>query len=202
MNPPEVRLRRRLSHDVRGCVASLRIAVQASLDNPEIFSHLAPSMLTEINNLDRRLHQVSLMARSHAPDRESVNFGGLVRQWLDEQGFQAGQVQLESLQIHVDTDLWLAALEEVWRNAQAYAGGITRVRLAEEDGRPVLTVEDAGPGWPDGLRDWLYAPQLTLWKNNVALGLALALEVARGHQGELDLSAAPGGGARVRMVLG
>ena len=201
MNSPEVRLRRRLSHDVRGCVASLRIAVQASLDNPDIFPDLAPSMLAEINNLDRRLQQVSLMARSHVPDREPVNFAALVRQWLDEKGLQVAQVELEPTHVQVDTDLWMAALEEVWRNAQAYGGGVVALKLSSADGRPTLTVEDAGPGWPEGLEEWLRAPQLTLWKNNVALGLALCLEVVQGHGGELLLQERPGGGASVRMVL-
>lgn len=201
MNPLQVRLRRRLSHDMRGAVASLRIAVQASADNPDIFPHLASSMITEINNLDRRLQQISLLARCHQPDLEVVNIAGLVRQWLDEHGYVPDSVELEPVQMSVDADLWMAALEEIWRNAQAVGGG-HRLDLRREGSQVVMTLDDAGPGWPAGVMEWLTAPELALWNNNVALGLPLTYDVAAGHGGSLELSAAPSGGARVRLVLG
>jgi nitrogen fixation/metabolism regulation signal transduction histidine kinase len=182
-------------------VASLRIAVQASADNPDIFPHLAPSMITEINNLDRRLQQVSLLARCHQPDLEVVNLAGLVRQWLDERGYMPASLELEAVQISVDADLWMAALEEIWRNSQV-AGGGHRLQLSREGDQVVMTLDDSGPGWPEGVMEWLTAPELALWNNNVALGLPLTYDVAAGHGGSMELSQAPGGGARVRLVLG
>jgi two-component system nitrogen regulation sensor histidine kinase NtrY len=62
-------------------------------------------------------------------------------------------------------------------------------------------VEDQGQGIPAYKRDELTNPFVTTKKEGTGLGLSIAAKVAEAHGGRLEIGDAPGGGARVSLVL-
>jgi signal transduction histidine kinase len=75
--------------------------------------------------------------------------------------------------------------------------GTPRVRT------PVVVVEvvDDGPGVPADLTDRIFVPFFTTKPKGSGLGLAIVRKIVDAHEGHIDLSSAPGGGARFRLTL-
>jgi two-component system NtrC family sensor kinase len=62
----------------------------------------------------------------------------------------------------------------------------------------VITIQDSGPGVPDGLRDRIFEPFFTTKPigQGTGLGLAIAYNVVTAHEGSIVADNAPEGGAR------
>lgn len=67
----------------------------------------------------------------------------------------------------------------------------------------VIVIDDNGPGIPENRRDDVFKPFFRLDEarnlnaSGTGLGLAIALDIARGHGGNVTLSDSPLGGLRV-----
>jgi signal transduction histidine kinase len=81
------------------------------------------------------------------------------------------------------------------------SGAAVRLAVAREGGEAWLAVEDQGPGIPAYKRDELANPFVTTKQEGTGLGLSIATKVAEAHGGRLEIGDAPGGGARVSLVL-
>ncbi|WGF87957.1 ATP-binding protein [Marinivivus vitaminiproducens] len=98
------------------------------------------------------------------------------------------------------------ALDNIISNAIRY-GRRARVALAESAGSIRITVDDDGPGIPDGMMEEVFEPFTRLEESRstetggVGLGLAIARSCIRSHGGEVTLSNRPGGGLRAEIVL-
>ena len=80
------------------------------------------------------------------------------------------------------------------------AGGRVHLRAVEDRGCVVVTVEDTGPGFPEGTAD-LRKPfvQGKAAGSGVGLGLAIADSIMKLHKGSLHLANGVEGGARVEL---
>ncbi len=98
------------------------------------------------------------------------------------------------------------AFANLMGNAVTY-GGAAVVRLGDEGGRVVITIEDSGPGIPQDELDKVFAPFYRLERSRsretggAGLGLAVARTVIRGHGGEVTLANRAQGGLRQEVVL-
>jgi len=92
-------------------------------------------------------------------------------------------------------------------NAVRYtpAGGRVQSRLRNDEGAPILTVDDSGPGIPGAERERVFDRFYRGSKREEGgsgLGLAIARGIAEQHAARIELSASPLGGLRVRLVFG
>jgi signal transduction histidine kinase len=86
-----------------------------------------------------------------------------------------------------------------------------RASLTEEDhglsvdARPtpmiVVEVLDNGPGVPRDIAERVFSPFFTTKPQGSGLGLAIVRKIVDAHDGRIDLSTRPGGGARFRITL-
>ena len=180
---------RRLSHDLRGSLANLRMGLQACRESPEMLSMLGGALLEEVDRLDGRLIQLNWIARCGSPNRDEVNAHLIVEGWAKDRDVQG--LQLEPVQASLDPDLLKAALDQLYDNAVKHGGGYEGIGLRVTGRRLHLEVRDQNKGWPDNIYDWLKDPQL--WNGQIALGLPLAQKVAQAHDGDLLLE--PGSAA-------
>ena len=91
-------------------------------------------------------------------------------------------------------------------NATEHARSQIVVSLSETDRGAVLTVDDDGPGIPPRRRTEVFERFARLdaarpGDGHHGLGLAIAAEIARFHDGSLEALDAPSGGARLQLVL-
>jgi signal transduction histidine kinase len=180
---------RRLSHDLRGSLANLRMGLQACRESPDMLALLGDALLQEVDRLDGRLIQLNWMARCSAPNRDQVNVHLVVEGWAKDKGVEG--LQVEPVQASIDPDLLKAALDQLYDNAVQHGGGYSGIGLRVTGRRLHLEVRDGNRGWPDNIYDWLKDPQL--WGGQIALGLPLVQKVAVAHEGELLLE--PGSAA-------
>jgi signal transduction histidine kinase len=68
---------------------------------------------------------------------------------------------------------------------------------------PMILVEivDNGPGVPRELADKVFSPFFTTKAQGSGLGLAIVRKIVDAHDGRIDLSTRPGGGACFRIAL-
>ncbi len=89
---------------------------------------------------------------------------------------------------------------------------ISATQLATEDEvavgsdvRPVpmiqVEVADNGPGVPPDVMDKMFSPFFTTKAQGSGLGLAIVRKIVDAHDGRIDVSARPEGGARFRVTL-
>jgi signal transduction histidine kinase len=90
-------------------------------------------------------------------------------------------------------------VENLVANAARHGGG-GRVAVALTGGaRPVLQVDDDGPGIPEAERERIFAPFQRIdgtGRPGSGLGLALVAQQAGHHAARVEVGAAPLGGAR------
>ena len=108
---------------------------------------------------------------------------------------------------HADAAALRGALEALVENAVAAAaqGGRT-VRVAAGEavsGRASITIEDDGPGVPEGLADRLFDPLFSTRAagDGIGLGLPIARAVAERHGGTVAFERRAEGGSRVVLSL-
>jgi two-component system OmpR family sensor kinase len=97
------------------------------------------------------------------------------------------------------------ALENVLDNALRYSPPDSTIRIAtaRDDGFVRISVEDAGPGFSDGVVDRAFEPftRTQGGDGGAGLGLAIVGAVAASHGGTATAENLPGGGARVTISL-
>ncbi len=82
--------------------------------------------------------------------------------------------------------------------------GTVRVTLAADGtDRVVVTVEDDGPGVPEGIRGEIFRPFYTTKPagQGTGLGLSISAGIVRAHGGDIHVTSHPNGGAIFRIVL-
>ena len=88
-------------------------------------------------------------------------------------------------------------------NAGKWARTRVVVDVRGEDGRLCFTVDDDGPGVPDGQRERMFERGVQLDEQHAGSGLGLDIvrELARTYGGSVEVLASPLGGARLRLWL-
>ncbi len=102
-----------------------------------------------------------------------------------------------------DRTLLRQALGNLLKNAAEAGGETGQVWIGLEDGPKGMriTIDDDGPGWPEGARDTVLEPYFTTKAQGTGLGLSLVQRTMLQHGGSMELADRPGGGARVVLTL-
>jgi len=110
----------------------------------------------------------------------------------------------EDIQIRMDPAGFEQAVSNLLRNAaQASPGGTVRLTVSGDRERLRLSVEDDGPGVPEGIRSQVCDPFFTTKPvgQGTGLGLALTHRVVSDMAGRLDIGESPLGGARFEVTV-
>jgi len=102
-----------------------------------------------------------------------------------------------------DRERVLEVLDNLLVNALRFAPSGSSVVLGagEAPDAVVLFVDDAGPGVPEGERERIFERGVTGGDGGSGLGLAVSRSLAEAHGGALEVTDAPGGGARFVLRL-
>lgn len=211
------------SHQLRTPLTALRATGEAALSGPNDAAHMqaaVETMLEQSARLGRLVNELLTLARGESgqtPMRiRAVDVGALARETVESIGILAEE-KGQTVELAVDgapgvladAGLLRHALLNIVDNAIRYSpeGGRIRVAVFSGDDGVAIAVDDTGPGIPEAERELVFerfyrsqdasrdAPDGT------GLGLPIARWCVETCGGSLTAGEAPGGGARMRIVL-
>ena len=191
-----------VSHDLRTPLTRMKLEL-SMMAAPE-----AEALLEDVAAMERIIDTFLDFASESARDeRRRVEVHALVQGAVDMAAPGRGlRVAGPEVEADVYPEGLRRAAANLVKNAARY-GAQVQVGLAASDGAIVLSVEDDGPGIPEGLRDAAMRPfsrldaARTNTDGNVGLGLSIARDVARAHGGALRLGESRLGGLKAEVVL-
>ncbi|ATU90900.1 ATP-binding protein [Phyllobacterium zundukense] len=189
-----------VSHDLRTILT--RFKLQLALVGNRVDTE---AMEQDIEDMQSMLEGYLAFARSEAEEETgTVNlerfFAKLKEEGaLLERGF-ASSIRGEP-EIHVRPNAFSRLISNLVSNSFRYAKNVS-VAAEHREGWLTITIDDDGPGIPKEMRDEVFKPFFRLDEarnqdaGGTGLGLAIALDIARGHGGDIALDESPAGGLR------
>ncbi len=195
---------------ISGSLENLRYLEQDNSDRVPRYNkiHRATERLVQLTDnclADARLAADNLYLAPHPANLfELIDSAAALVQLSDEhqlimtiEGKPADEVPELECAVIVDTALVRIALSNVIDNAVKYsAGGAIRINCSKQDGRPVVSICDNGPGINEQDAEQIFDRYRrgTHSKKGAGLGLYVARQIARAHSGDLQLhSSSPEG---------
>lgn len=220
----EERLRREsvsdLAHELRTPVTGLLSRIEAAQDGvlPDLPRNLE-AMHEEALRLARFLDDLSQLAEAQRPgllvEKQRVDLAEVADRQvktLEDAFAEAGigiERELAPAPVHGDPQRLGQIAVNLLSNALRYTnpGGQVRVRAGTTDGHAFLEVTDTGIGIEaDELpflftRFWRGEKSRSRATGGAGIGLAVADELARAHDGRIDVESTPGTGSRFTLVI-
>jgi two-component system sensor histidine kinase KdpD len=211
-----------ISHDLRTPLAvmagaSSSLAERGERMNPEERRALAQSVFQQSREMSEQVAKVLQMTRLETGaialerDWDSLGeiAGSVLRRLEDRLAGHRVIVELpEDLPlVRVDATLIDQVLANLLENAARHTppGTLVRLRARRDDGELVVSVEDFGPGLPEGDIERVFAKfhhgAAEGSKGGVGLGLAICRAIVRLHGGRAWAEQLPGGGSAFRFTL-
>jgi two-component system sensor histidine kinase HydH len=206
------RLAASVAHEIRNPLSSLRGLVQlmsksfAAQSNAANYAQVA---VDEIDRLERVVSDLLNYTRPRAPRLVALDINESLAAVLAfiKDAPHARRINFhcprrdELPKIPADPDLLRQVLLNLILNAmEALDGeGNIWIDLAAEKDWLIITIKDDGPGLPAG-HD-VFDPFFSTKPKGSGLGLAIAKHITASHQGLLEASSAPEGGALMRIKL-
>ncbi len=196
-----------VSHDLRTPLTRMRLQL-AMLED----SGAAAELKSDILEMERMIEDYLAFARGE--DAESPvesDLAALLGEVADGARGHGAPIEIETrgeLIVMVRPNALKRALSNLATNACRYGERVT-IAAGNRGGAIEITVDDDGPGIPEGKRDEVFRPFYRIDQSRnpatggTGLGLSIARDIVRAHGGEIVLVESPLGGLRaiVRMPL-
>jgi two-component system sensor histidine kinase CpxA len=215
------RLLRDVSHELRSPLARLRVALELARQQAgDGAAEPLDRIEVETTRLDELIEQLLLLERLQAGDHdrepETIDFGRLVREVVDDASFEAAPAgrsvrlaEAPTILIEGHVTLVRSAIDNIVRNAIRHSpdDGSVEVELEVVDGRAQLRVRDQGAGVPDEDLESLFEPFFRVADardrrtGGSGLGLAIARRAIELHRGTIRAENVGDGGFEVVVDL-
>ena len=201
------------SHELRSPVAASRAQLEVAAANPNRtdWEATAATVLVEQEHLGHLIDSLLALSRldeTGAETREDVDLDDLVAAEAARPHLTPVSADVANpVRVVADGALVARALRNLVDNAARHAAGQVTVTLHRDGDQAVIDVDDDGPGIPADQRERVLDRFTRVdeardrQRGGAGLGLAIAREVMRVHNGELGITDSPLGGARVTMSL-
>jgi signal transduction histidine kinase len=205
------------AHELRTPLTAMRMEIDVTLRRPRSGEELVEALTrvrAEVDRLGVLASQLLDMASLRRADweRVAIDAGALVRAAVDGHRAPAERrgVTLtvhgpEQAPLRANPGPLRQAVDNLLANAIKFspANGAVDVTLRPGERELTITVEDRGPGVPEGAREAIFAPfhRLQRGSEGAGLGLAIVREVAEAHGGRALVTPREGGGACFSLVV-
>ena len=192
-----------IAHDLRTPLTGLRLRIEG-VPEPQ-----RTRMVHDVERMQAMIGEVLNFARDAAAPAALIDVRAALELIVDEMDARRGMVRLEpgdDAQIRVPEPAFRRAIENLLRNALAYAGGGT-VKTEISGAAVLISVVDHGPGIPASERERLMRPfergegSRNRDTGGAGLGLSIVRDFAAQQGGQFDLTDAPGGGTMATLSL-
>lgn len=209
-----------LTHDLRTPLSGIRLVAEALQDDPQDVSGQASRIIREADRMSGMVDDITELSRLHGdPDRprERVAVTDLVSDAVaavsplaDASGIEISLMDCPATDLVADVPALSRAVTNVVRNAVQHTpvGGRVTMDVSTTGRQLAIAVSDECGGVPEQDLARMLEPG---WRGDVArgagrgmgLGLAIAHEVARSHDGEVTVRNTPDGvGCTVAVIVG
>lgn len=218
-----------VAHEIKNPLTSLRSAVEtvSRIRDPDSQRQLMSIILEDVQRLDRLISDISDASRLDAElsraELEPVDVGGILGMLADMHRSTAA-ADSPKIELHLAADAGLTVrgiegrLVQVFRNLITNAisfspkGGRIVCRAERAGPNVVVTVDDEGPGIPEGKFDAIFdrfyteRPKEEKFGTHSGLGLAISRQIVDAHRGTITAenrrdAAGKVCGARFTVVL-
>ncbi|NQU57568.1 MAG: stimulus-sensing domain-containing protein [Rhodospirillales bacterium] len=213
-----------VSHEIKNPLTSLRSAVEtaARVSDPAQQKKLMDIILDDVERMDRLISDISDASRLDAElskaETSTVDLNNLLSALIDARNEMSGR----DIKFSHDGDLLIEGIESrlgqvfanLLANALSFSPEIGSVSLEARDlGRHVsITVDDGGPGLPEGKLDAIFQrfytqrPEAEKFGTHSGLGLSISRQIIETHNGTITAENRFGAngdiiGARFKLTL-
>jgi two-component system, OmpR family, osmolarity sensor histidine kinase EnvZ len=198
-----------VAHDIKTYVQRLKLRLEV-LDIPDQIEKAG----RDLDAMDRLVEDALLVALHANPlaSRETIDLVALVSHEVEAAKLAGGEVTLNRdcagpVFVSGDRSALSRGVSNIIGNALRY-GKRARVSLRQNRGLASIVVDDDGPGIPPAQRQAVFKAfhraESSRSRSTGGTGLGLAIAhgiIERQHGGGIDITDAPGGGARVSVYL-
>jgi len=209
-----------ISHELRSPLARLNVALDLAREGKAgdlPFNHME-SDLVRLNEMIGRLLTIARLDTAAVPvEMTSVNLTDLVRQIVDDAGFEAQKRNVavimaapEYCYARGNAELVHSAIENIVRNAIRYTEAATSVDVSlgpDDKSNVLLVIRDHGKGVPGNDLERIFQPFYRVAEardresGGIGLGLAIADRVIRIHGGTIRAENAHPPGLKISIKL-
>lgn len=194
-----------VSHDLRTPLTRFKLQIAMMGDGPEI-----EDLKTDVHDMEHMLEDYLAFARGEEGEVPgALNVVDLLQEIQSDNERKGHKITLEtpsSLQTTLRRNAIKRCLNNLIDNATKHADTV-RVTLTHDEKTIHVFVDDNGEGIPTEQLEEVFRPfyRLDTARNldhpGTGLGLAIALDIARSHGGDIELSHSPLGGLRAAVML-
>ena len=202
-----------VSHDIRNPLSTIQSSVdllrQVAGKLPDVAVRAVDRISRSVQRANGIIEELLDHTREPAVSVVETELDTLVAEALDDVRMPAGV----SVEKHLDSGVTVSGdalrlqrcVHNVVKNAveamEAAGGGHIHLRTFLEDGRPVIVVEDDGPGIPPGDLDHVFEPLFSNKSRGTGLGLSIVRRIMEGHGGGVQIESTVGEGTTVTLSL-
>jgi signal transduction histidine kinase len=212
-----------LAHDLRTPLTRLRGTAELAMHDAGDPVEARGALADCVNESDRVLHLLEALLDISAAEAGALKLNrdridlrtlteraaDLYREVAEEKRIAITLEQPVAIEIEADSIRLGQAVNNLLDNALKYtpAGGKVTLAVHDEARAAVISVTDNGPGVPAGEREAifrrLYRGDASRSQRGLGLGLSMVRAIVEAHRGSVEVSDAPGGGARfaIRVPL-
>lgn len=208
---------RRLAHEIKNPLTPIRLSAErlqfklaGKLMNgdKDMLARGTQTIINQVQAMKRMVDDFRDYARLPAPEVVALDLNALIGEVLGL--YESSSAAIETCfaaglpQVLGDSTQLRQIIHNLLRNSEdALEGrrGIIKI-VTERAGRHArLLISDNGPGFPVELLPRIFEPYVTTKARGTGLGLPIVRKIVDEHQGTIEISNAPEGGARIDIRL-
>lgn len=210
------RLSAGVAHEIRNPLNSIKGFIQyfqkkLQLDQEDF--RYTELMLTEVDRLNRVISKLLAYSKPREPRLAVRAVDEILDHCVKVVEREATEAGVEIVRpsrsngvplVLMDTDQMTQVFLNLLINAVEASGKGGRIEVGydiDESGRPVVFVQDSGPGIERENLDKIFDPFFSTKKKGTGLGLAIVKSIIEGHGGEIEVDSEPGKGTRFLITL-
>ncbi len=213
-----------VSHELKNPLASLASAVQSleTVKQPKLRTQLLEIIASDVRRLDRLITDISDLSRIDARLTrmrfEAFDLGEAIATLLDAREARGHDhtVQIAYARPMAGATIVMGVRTQIERvienlldNAVSFSppGGLIRIAATRDGDAVMISVDDEGPGIPEGAREAIFErfhsdrPEAEAFGTHSGLGLSIARTIIEGHDGKIEAAPSPAGKSGARLIV-
>ena len=209
---------RRLAHEIKNPLTPIQLSAERlqfkladklANGDADMLARGTQTIINQVQAMKRMVDDFRDYARLPAPEVAPLDLNALIREVLGLYESSSASIDTELADdlgaILGDATQLRQIIHNLLRNAEdaleGRAGARIVIRTQQGSRHARLSLADNGPGFPVELLPRIFEPYVTTKARGTGLGLPIVKKIVDEHQGSIEISNAPEGGARIDIRL-